>query len=401
MLPSEKEGRNMPWQEQTEMSLKREFVRLASEPDANLSALCRRFGISRPTGYALLARHREAGEAGLAPRSTRPTSSPRRTDPDLEAAVVAIRDAHPRWGGRKIERVLQTQGVPNAPRASTCTDILRRHGRLAPPETQPHPWRRFEADRPNDLWQLDFKGHLPMATGRCHPLSVVDDHSRFALGLIACADERDATVRAHLTALFRRYGLPWAILTDNGPPWGNPHPDQRYTAFSFWLIRLGIAVRHGRPFHPQTQGKVERFHRTLKGELLGTAPLPDLPTAQRRFDRWRDGYNLDRPHEALGLATPSDRYRGHTPRPFPDDLPPIDYGPDAIVRKLHGKGQLSFRRAEYFVTGALVGQPVGLRPTAADGVFECYYCHHWLGRLDAHAETFTQAHAFDREAPMV
>src|SRR5215211_705927 len=125
--------RAMPWQEQTEMSLKRESVRLAAAPDANLSALCRRFGISRPTGYALLARYRAEGDAGLAPRSRTPRASPRRTDPDLEAAVLAIRDAHPRWGGRKIERTLQNRGVADAPRASTCTDILRRHGRLAPP----------------------------------------------------------------------------------------------------------------------------------------------------------------------------------------------------------------------------------------------------------------------------
>src|SRR5215213_2303682 len=345
--------RAMPWQEQTEMSLKREFVRLTEAPDANLSALCRRFGISRPTGYALLARYRAEGDAGLAPRSRTPRASPRRTDPDLEAAVLAIRDAHPRWGGR-----------------------------------------------PNDLWQLDFKGHVPVADGRCHPLSVLDDHSRFVVGLAACADERDATVRAHLTDLFRRYGMPWAILTDNGPPWGNPHPAQRFTALSFWLIRLGIAVRHGRPFHPQTQGKVERFPRTLKAELLATTPLPDLPTAQRHFDAWRDGDNLDRPHDALDLATPIDRYRGHPVRSFPDPLPPIDYGEGAIVRTLHGGGQLTFRRATYFVTSALAGQPVALRPTAVDGVFVCYFGHHRLGDLDARAQTFTHASA-TAEAPMV
>jgi transposase InsO family protein len=390
----------MPWQEQTEMSLKAEFVRLAAEPGCNLSALCRRFGISRPTGYALLNRYRAEGPAGFAPRSTRPHASPRRTDPALEAAVVAIRDAHPRWGGRKIERVLQNQGLAAVPRASTCTDILRRHDRLGPPEAQPQPWQRFEAERPNDLWQLDFKGHVPLATGRCHPLSVLDDHSRYVLGLVACGNEQDTTVRAHLTALFRRYGLPWAILTDNGPPWGNSHPAQRYTALSFWLIRHGIAVRHGRPLHPQTQGKVERFHRTLKAELLATTPLVDLPTAQRHFDRWRETYNLERPHAALGLATPVDRYRGHTPRPFPVQLPPIDYGDGALVRTLHGKGQLQFRSVQYFVTSALIGQPVVLRPTAVDGVFECYYCHHWLGRLDAHTQIFHHAYEMP-EAPMV
>lgn len=390
----------MPWQERSKMSLKREFVEQALQPDANHSALCRRYGISRPTGYQWVARYRAEGEAGLAERPRRPRASPRRTDAAVEARVVALRDEHPRWGGRKLERALRDRGAAAVPRASTCTDILRRHGRLAPPEEQPHPWRRFAAERPNDVWPLDFKGHVALAAGRCHPLSVLDDHSRFLLGLVACADERDATVRAQLEALFRRFGLPWAILTDNGPPWGNPHPAQRSTALSFWLIRHGIAVWHGRPRHPQTQGKVERFHRTLKAELLATTPLVDLPTAQGHFDRWRRTYNHDRPHEALGLVPPIARYGGHAVRPCPEVLPPVAYGDGDIVRVVHGGGQVTFRGATYFLTAALAGEPVALRPTAADGVFDCSYGHHRLGRLDAHAGRF--AHAYeDPEAPMV
>jgi transposase InsO family protein len=390
----------MPWQEQTEMSLKAEFVRLAAQPESNLSALCRRFGISRPTGYALLNRYRTEGTAGLTPRSTRPTTSPRRTDPATEAAVVAIRDAHPRWGGRKIERVLQNQGLTAVPHASTCTDILRRHDRLGPPEAQPHPWQRFEADRPNDRWQLDFKGHVPLATGRCHPLSVLDDHARFALGLVACADERDPTVRAILTALFRRYGLPWAILTDNGPPWGNSHPAQRDTALSFWLIRHGIAVRHGRPLHPQNPGQGRTLPPHAEGRVARHDPAgrsPHRPAALRSLAR---RLQPRAPARGARARDPVERYRGHTLRPFPDALPPIDYGAGALVRRIHGTGHLQFRSVQYFVTGALVGEPVALRPTTVDGVFECSYCHHWLGRLDARAATFT--HAYEtQEAPMV
>lgn len=194
----------MPWQEQSTMSLKAEFVELASRPEANLSALCRRFGISRPTGYALLARVAVEGAAGLVPRSSRPQTAPHQTAPAIEAAVVAVRDAHPCWGGRKIARLLIDQGLTTVPHATTCTDILRRHGRLDPPATQTHPWQRFTAAAANDLWQLDFKGHLPMTQGRCHPLSVLDDHSRFALGLVACPNEQDATVRAVLMELFQR-----------------------------------------------------------------------------------------------------------------------------------------------------------------------------------------------------
>jgi transposase InsO family protein len=383
----------MPFQERSTMSLKTEFVVLADQPGANLSALCRRFGISRPTGYLWLARYRAAGLDGLAERSRRPATSPRQTGAAAEALVVAQRDEHPTWSGRKIRRRLQDLGHADVPAASTCTAILRRHDRLAPAADHPVAWRRFCHDAPNALWQVDFKGHLPLArgAGRCHPLTVLDDHSRFLLGFVACADERDATVRAALAALFRRYGLPWRILTDNGPPWGNAHPTQRYTALSYWLIRLGVAVSHGRPLHPQTQGKAERFHRTVSGDLLATTPLTDLAQAQAAFDAWRATYNLERPHDALALATPGSCYRP-SPRPFPEPLPPILYGPDDQVRTVHGGGQITFRRRQYFLSQALGGQPVALRPTAAAGVFTVHYCHLELGVLDLHADELVLAH---------
>jgi len=385
----------MPWREQSTMSRKQEFVVLAQQEGVNFAELCRRYGISRPTGYALVRRYREQGAAGLAERSRRPHTMPTRTAPAMEAAVLAVRDAHPSWGGRKLKRRLEDLAEVAAPAASTCTAILRRHDRLDPAAAAQHTaWQRFEHPAPNDLWQLDFKGHRPLTQGRCHPLSAFDDHSRFALGLVACADEQDATVRTALTALFRRYGLPARILTDNGPPWGNPHPTQRLTAFSFWLIRLGIDVLHGRPFHPQTQGKVERFHRTLMAELLRTTPLVDLGQAQRCFDRWRDSYNLERPHHALDLATPAARY-APSPRPFPDPLPPLEYGPDDAVRTVHGGGQIAFRGRDWFVTQALRGEPVAVRPTATDGVFAVVYCHYHLATLDLHAHTIRPTHRPD------
>jgi transposase InsO family protein len=372
----------MPWQEQSTMSLKQEFVTLADREGANVRELCRRFGISPQTGYKWLRRYRAEGPAGLAERSRRPHRSPARTAAAVEERVVAVRDAHPTWGGRKLRRRLQDQGVADAPAASTVTAILARHGRLDPAEAAKHAaWQRFEYPAPNDLWQVDFKGHFALAEGRCHPLTVLDDHSRFLLGLTACGDEQDATVRAALTACFRRYGLPWRVLTDHGPPWGCPNPAQRLTGLSTWLLRLGIAVSHGRPRHPQTQGKAERFHRTLKAELLRDRAYRDLADAQAAFDPWRDTYNLERPHEALELATPASRYRASA-RPFPEALPPIEYGPDDLVRRVKRNGQVSVRGRHYFLSLALVGQPVGLRPTPTDGVLAVYFCQHRLGALD-------------------
>lgn len=380
----------MPWQEQSAMSLRREFVQAIEQGQLSFTEACQRFQISRRTGYKWWERYLAEGEAGLADRSRRPHTSPQQTAAEREARVLALRDAHPRWGGRKLRAVLAREVASAVPSASTITEILRRHGRLDPAEAAQHtPWHRFEHAQPNDLWQLDFKGYIPLGTGWCHPLSVLDDHSRYTVGLVACADEQDATVRAALTQLFRCYGLPRAILTDNGPPWGNPEPlTQPLTALSIWLLRLGIAVHHGRAHHPQTQGKVERFHRTLKAELLQAERYPELATAQTAFDAWRDLYNYHRPHEALDLAVPAHRYQW-SPRSFPATLPPIDYPDHDIVRRVYAGGQISYRGHLYYISQTLGGYPVALRPTTTDGLLTVAFMHYRMGELDLHNHRFT------------
>ncbi len=209
--------------------------------------------------------------------------------------------------------------------------------------TPPRPFQRFERAAPNELWQMDYKGHFPSLNGaRCHPLTVLDDHSRFSLVLKACADEREQTVRAMLNEVFRRYGLPAAMLMDNGSQWGAAGA-QPFTALSLWLIRLGIRVAHGRPYHPQTQGKDDRFHRTLKIEQLRHFNFTSLEHCQREFDSFRDRYNLVRPHDALGLATPVSRYRP-SPIPFPESLPQIEYADDLEVNNGSGGGLVQISR---------------------------------------------------------
>jgi transposase InsO family protein len=371
----------MPWQEVSTMSLRREFCALAEQETANMSALCRRYGISRKTGYKWLARWRAEGVDGLPDRSRRPHATPRVTEPAMTAQVLALRDAHPTWGGRKLERRLEDLGQA-PPAASTITAILRRAGRLDPTEPTHHPaWQRFEAAAPNELWQLDFKGHFALPTGRCHPLHLLDDHSRVVLGLEACADERTATVQTALTAIFRRYGLPWRLLCDNGPPWGTVQAESGLTTLGAWLLRLGITLAHGRPFHPQTQGKLERANRTLAADVLATPRYPDLPACQRAFDAWRECYNHERPHEALGLATPWSRY-SDSRRPFPEELPPLVYEPGDLVRKVQANGVITFKAKELKVSTALIGQVVGLRPTTTDGVWEVRYAHQRIRSID-------------------
>jgi len=358
-----------------------EFARLAQAPGANISELCRRFGVCRSNGYKWLRRFKAEGRSGLEERSRRPHRSPERTPSELEGRVLAVRAEHPAWGGRKIRKVLERTGL-TPPAGSTITEILRRAGVLEGPRAGlPREWTRFEHPRPNDLWQMDFKGHFALAEGRCHPLTVLDDHSRYALEIGACGDERTETVQARLTAAFRRYGLPWRILADNGPPWGTAGSIQRHTRLTVWLMDVGVEVTHGRPLHPQTQGKDERFHRTLKAELLDRRSFPTLDQAQVAFDAWREIYNAHRPHEALAMSVPSDRYVIST-RPMPERISPPEYEPHVQIRTVSSPGCISFKGRQIDCPKAFVGRRVVLRPTQTDGVFDLCYRTHLLASID-------------------
>jgi transposase InsO family protein len=371
----------MPFEERSIVSHREEFCRLAGASGSNVRELCRRFGVSSATAYLWLGRYGSEGRAGLENRSRRPLSSPRRTPEAMEARVVAIRRAHPAWGGRKIRRILETQGA-DAPSASTITQILRRHQLLDGPGVGAKPAsRRFEHAAPNELWQMDFKGHFALRQGRCHPLTVLDDHSRYALELGACADEQTQTVRSRLQRVFERYGLPCRILTDNGSPWGSSGTGGRHTRLTIWLLDLGIGIAHGRPYHPQTQGKDDRFHRTLKAEVLDGRTFADLPHAQDAFDAWRQVYNMARPHEALDLATPSTRYV-MSPRRAPRHIAPPDYEPGVPVRKVHPGGWFQFQGRMFYCSAAFAGLQVALRPAGPDGLLHLCYRSHVIGQFD-------------------
>jgi len=370
----------MPWKESTPMSERSEFVSFASREEANVSALCQRYGISRKTGYKWLHRLREHGWEDLADRSRRPHRSPARTAPEGEELICGLRSQHPAWGGRKLHHLLRHDGVAQPPAPSTITGILDRHGLLSAERRSQRAWQRFEELRPNALWQMDFKGHFATGEGRCHALTVLDDHSRFNICLAACPDEQAKTVQEQVTTACQCYGLPERMLMDNGSPWGSDAAHQ-HTKLTAWLIRLGITVVHGRPYHPQTQGKEERFHRTLALEVLKTRPdWRSLAEVQHAFDAWRELYNLRRPHEALGHAPPASRYEP-SPRPFPDKPPPIEYAPGDEVRKVQDKGRISFRGRELRVGRAFIGEPVALRATG-DGLWDVYYCHQKVGHVD-------------------
>jgi transposase InsO family protein len=372
----------MPWRAVSVMDQRREFVGLAMQQAVNRRELCKRFGVSPDTGYRWLARHL-AGDAELIDRSRRPHNSPSRCAAETEAQVLAVRDAHPAWGARKIAWCLEREGTA-PPAVSTVHEILRRHGRIKPPIGGGRADQRFEKEAPNLLWQMDFKGWVRLTNdAQCHPLTVVDDHSRFAVCLAACANEQGKTVQAQLDITFRRYGLPEAFFVDNGGPWGDSSGSS-WTRLGVWLLKLGVDVLHSRPFHPQSRGKNERFHRTLKAEVFALQRFRDLDEVQYAFDRWRIVYNFERPHHALDLEVPASRYRP-SPRAMPDRLPQIEYDEHDTVRTVPTtKDYVRFKGRSWKVPQAFRGERVAIRPRSTDGHYGVFFGSRQIAHIDLH-----------------
>jgi putative transposase len=370
----------VPWREVSKMDERREFVRLALQEGANRRELCRRFAIHPDTGYKWIERW-VSGDRELSDRSRRPHKSPCRTGARIEAAVLAIRDAHPAWGARKIACCLERDGKA-APAVSTVHAILQRHGRVIAPPGGAAAQTRFEKDAPNLLWQMDFKGWIKLGNGeRCHPLTIIDDHSRYVPCLKACANQQNPTVQGHLKATFERYGLPDAMFVDNGTPWGDAS-GKHWTRLRVWLLKLGVELIYSRPYHPQSRGKNERFHRTLCDEVFAFESFDSFSSVQRAFDRWREIYNFERPHEALGQNVPADRYKPSN-RTMPKRLPDVEYGAHDIVRAVpKTKDYLSFKGRLWKVPEAFRGERLAIRPRGKDGRFGVFFASHIVATID-------------------
>lgn len=374
----------MPWENRGPMSLKIDFLEQALKPSANISAICRDFNISRKTAYKWIKRYKKEGLPGIEENSRRPLTSPMRTSEEMTSLILKARDTW-HWGGRKLQKYLKNQGIQGLPSEATFNRVLLNCGRIEEEESEKRQHCiRFERESPNELWQMDFKGHFKLYDqGRCHPLTILDDHSRFSLCIKACASEDGKSVKEGLETVFRLYGLPEAMTMDNGSPWRG---SQRHLSIlTVWLMRLGIRVSHSTPGHPQTQGKLERFHRSLKEEVLKFHQFSSLENAQIRFNEWREIYNNLRPHEAIGLKCPKDRYKP-SPRNYSEKLPDIEYPSDEEIKKVGTGGTIYFKRKHYFIGFHLANEMVALREIDND-IFDVYFCKTKIHRLNLSNKT--------------
>jgi transposase InsO family protein len=367
----------VPWDNNLELADQRmAFLALLAEGSCSFACACGRFGISRKTGYKWRDRAASEQPQPLLDRSRRPLHSPGRTPLDQEQKIIEVRDEF-LWGAKKIHAHLHRQ-EQDTPSARTVHNVLRRHNRVGCGGGRCPPCR-FERCVPNELWQMDFKGPLTVEGRPRYLLSLLDDHSRYALALRLCPDQTMATVWPILWGLFGETGLPEGILSDNGFAPRGPS-----TVGLSWLearlSRLGVQTPHGRPYHPQTQGKVERWHRTLAEELFPRLDWQHEAVLVEQMEDWRVGvYNAIRPHEALGYDAPCQRWYG-SERPRPACLPAVSYPEGMQTRKVMQKGEISWRGFEILVGSGLYGERVGVRED--DGCVVLLYGRRELRRLE-------------------
>src|SRR5487761_1526386 len=351
------------------------FVVAALRRERSLTSLCREFEISRPTGRLWLERYRAGGVASIAERSRRPVHSPRQTAPELEQRVVQLRLRYPDWGARKLQVLLRQAGF-GLP-ASTIHRILLRHHLVQDQDRHAPATQRFERAAPNDLWQMDFKGpkswHQPVG-----PLSVLDDHSRYVIAREALGSTQATGVRQRLERAFVECGVPHAMLMDHGVPWWSwAGPQAATTGLALWLMKQGIRLHWSGIGHPQTQGKVERFHGSLQRALDKRGLGEESP--QPWLDRYRWEHNHVRPHEALGMQTPASRWQPSLRRYDPNP-PRWQYPEGSRVLKVDCQGKLDIRDTRWRVGRALAGEWVQI--VEIESRLQVYYCTTLIRELE-------------------
>ena len=378
----------MAWDERTVEQMREEFARRVLAQERSKAALCREYGISRPTGDKWLERF-QSGDS-MSDRSRAPITIPGKVSRELETEIVSLRRKYPAIGAVKLRKMMLDTGYTDLPCAKTFNNIFHRNGlieREASIAATPH--KRFEKAVPNEMWQADFKGHFAMSNGcRCHPLNILDDCSRFNLCVEALEGETFESVKPVMERLFLEYGLPFSFLCDNGNPWGTSQ-SLGYTRFEVWLMELGVLTLHGRIRHPQTQGKEERFNRSFTRECLKNQQFRDLAHAQKVFDEYRTFYNEVRPHCALELDVPKTRYQPSN-KQMPEQIEPWEYGPEYKLCKVKETGYFNYNGQGYFLSEAFAGKHIAIRESHFPGQITLVFRQFKVGRIDLDSRAYTQ-----------
>jgi transposase InsO family protein len=375
----------MPWKTSSVMEEKLRFVFEYEQGERSMTELCQRYGIARETGYVWVRRYQGLGLAGLVERNRAAERHPNQTPEEIERMVLELRQAHMRWGPRKLKRILERDEPGHVwPAASTIGGLLKREGlvvaRRKRLRTQPYREPLAHADGPNRVWCADFKGWFRTGDGeRIDPLTISDAYSRYLLRCQAVEKADTARVQAIFEAAFREYGMPEAIRTDNGAPFAS-RAVAGLSRLAVWWMKLGIVPERIEAGHPEQNGRHERMHRTLKQEVA-QPPAADRRKQQRALDKFRQEYNEVRPHEALGMQTPGAVYEP-SPRRFPARVPEPEYPETMLVRSVHHKGEFRWKKHDVFVSEVLWGERIGLLPVD-DRRYTVYFAQFPIAQFDS------------------
>lgn len=367
----------MSWESKTVETLRKEFCEEA-KITTNFSSLCREFNITRKTGYKWLKRYEQ--DQPLSDKSHMPHRIPGKTSIELEEAILLVRKENPEWGGKTIRKFLENNGYTDLPCVKTFDNIIKRNGLVSEEKSlAATAYKRFEKERCNDMWQTDFKGDFLMADGkRCYPLTILDDHSRFSIKIAPKLNTLG--VMDSFKEAFLEFGMPESVLSDNGGTFRGLHGG--FTTFERWLMEHDILPIHGRVRHPQTQGKIERFHRTLKNECLKRTIISDIVSAKDQLQDWRDKYNYARPHEAIGLKCPGNVYVKST-RIYSDLVPKYEYGGEYHVIKVNSWGYVRFNGFQIYLSETMSERQIEFRPNPNDDTFFACFRNFKVAEFDA------------------
>lgn len=387
----------MPWKVSSSVLERKAFIRACTNRRRRIADICLEFGISEKTGYKILQRFRDFGEAGLEDRSHAILDHPFRITEEVQGLILALKQQFPHYGPKIIhDRLVQHEPLKHWPAASSIGDLLKRHGLVQRRRRKDHEKERVrlntlltKATEPNLVWTADYKGEFRLfnaGSSYCYPLTVMDLASHFSLGISALSTVAVKDTRAQFTRIFREYGLPRVIRTDNGVPFAQPNSIGRLGQLALWWVRLGIKPEHIRPGRPSENGAHERFHRTLKAATT-KPPATSLQSQQQRFDEFRDEYNTHRPHRGLKERRPPRDFYVSSAREYPEELPPLNYPERAMMRRVTRNGVIKWRTEKIFLSLNLVGQYVGVIEDAEDSL-SVRYGNLQLGKIDTDSRKF-------------